>query len=108
MPIINPQPKDVEGTTIQGSISIIPLVDNYTTISGVWYPITLNSSESKQIILQPRDTIDWYFATTSGAEDYFTIKSGAALSASLVTTSGDIVGWVSANQATVFELLIGV
>jgi hypothetical protein len=101
-----PQPVDISQTPLQGTLNGIPHIQNLTTISGEWYPIILEFEESKQLLLQPRSTVDWYFSTTSGG-DYFTFRLGAALQAPVVTVSGSVIGWVSSNQDVVFELLTG-
>jgi len=107
MPVINPQPKDVEGTTIQGSISEFPQIQTFATTSGEWSPITLDYDECKNIMLQPRaEELTWYFSTSSGGT-YFTIRQSAALGSTLVAASGTIICWVMAQADTTFELLIG-
>jgi hypothetical protein len=104
--MFKPQPSDISNTPLQGTLNGIPLIQNLTTYSGEWYPIILEFEESKQMILQPRLAVDWYFSTTSGG-NYFTLRQGAALQAPIVTTSGTTIGWVSCNQNVVFELLTG-
>ena len=104
--MITPLPHDVGENVIQG-ISGIPFVDNFQVVaSGSWTAIQVRTSETKQVILQPRTAVDWFFSTSSGGS-YFTIRAGAALQAPVVTVSGATIGWVTANQATTFEILIG-
>jgi hypothetical protein len=100
-------PKDIENTPIQGSISGVPTIVNIPVASGVWTPVSFVSGSSKQIILQCRDQVDWYFSTTSGNNDFFTFRSNAIFSASIVTTSGSILGWVKIEHDSVMELLVG-
>jgi hypothetical protein len=100
-------PHDVGENVIQG-ISGIPFIDNFEVVaSGSWTAIQVRTAETKQVILQPRDQIDWYVATSSGGSTYFTIRGGAALQAPVVTTSGVTLFWVTANQPAIFELLVG-
>jgi hypothetical protein len=100
-----PQPRDIEQTPLQGSISGIPLVQNLATVSGSWYPIVLEY-ESKQILLQTRGMLTWYYATVSGG-DYYTIKNGGELQAPIVAASGTTIAWVACDTPTTFELMIG-
>lgn len=104
--MIKPQPSDISQTPLQGTLNGIPSIQNMTTYSGTWYPVIMQYEESKQMILQPRQVVDWYFSTASGG-DYFTLRQGAALQVPVVTTSGTTLGWVACNQTMVFELLIG-
>jgi hypothetical protein len=104
--MIRPLPRDIENTTIQGSISGIPEVQEISTLSGEWSSIVLDTEECKKIILQPRAQIDWLFSTSSGGQ-YFTFHDGAALAAPVVTTSGTTICWVKPASDVVFELLIG-
>lgn len=101
-----PLPVDISNIPIQGGLSGVPYIQNITTYSGVWSPIVMGFEESKQIILQPRGAVEWYYATASGS-DYFTLRSGAALHAPVVTVSGTTIGWVMCNQDTTFEILVG-
>jgi hypothetical protein len=103
---MKPQPLDISQTPLQGTLNGIPNIQNITTYSGVWFPVTLHFEESKQMLLQSRLMVDWYFSTTSGG-DYFTFRLGAALQAPIVTTSGTTLGWVMCNQDMIFELLVG-
>ena len=104
--MIRPLPRDIENTTIQGSIKGIPGVQEISTLSGEWSSIVLSYEECKQIILQPRVQIDWLFSTSSGGQ-YFTFHDGAALAASVVTTSGTTICWVKPESSVIFEMLIG-
>jgi hypothetical protein len=100
-------PRDVGGNVIQG-LNNIPFVDNFEmTVSGEWVAIQLRTEECKQLICQPRTQVDWKFATASGSSTYFTFRAGAALEASVVTTSGSTLFWVTADELATFELLIG-
>jgi hypothetical protein len=104
--MIKPQPLDISSIPLQGTLNGIPLIQNIVTTSGTWHSVTMEFEESKQMILQPRQAVDWYFSSTQGG-DYFTLRQGAALQAPIVTTSGSIVGWVSCDQDMVFELMVG-
>lgn len=101
-----PQPVDISNIPLQGTLNGIPQVQNLTTYSGIWYPITLEFEESKQMLLQPRDSLTWYMSTASGG-DYFTFRDGAALQAPVVAASGTVLCWVMSYGDSVFELLVG-
>jgi hypothetical protein len=101
------QPTDLSGISLQGTLNGIPKVQNITTYSGIWYPITMEYEESKAILLQPRGVVDWYFSTISGGS-YFTFRKGATLRAPIVTVSGEIICWVMSDTDITFELLVGV
>jgi len=105
--MINHLPQDIGNNVIQGINNFADISNYELTVSGEWIPITLNTEGSLQILLQPRDRIDWYISTISGGAEYFSPRDGAALQAPIVTTSGTIICWVSADQPTVFELLSG-
>lgn len=104
--IIAPQPRDIENQIISGSISELPWIGNYSGPANNWTQITIEYSDSKQLLLQPRDEITWELATVSGGS-FFTMRNGAALETPLVTVSGNLVCWVWAAQSTIFELLLG-
>ena len=105
--MISPLPRTIESVVIQGAISSIPIVLNYNADSSVWTPITINTEETKQIILQPRDQITWLYSTSSGG-NYFTFWNGTALAANIVTGSGQTLCWIKPSSTTVFEMLVGV
>jgi len=105
--MLRAQPKDIEQTTIAGSINEILDVQVFPTTSGVWVPITLDSDESKQIALKPRVQSTWYFATSSGSSSYMTFWDGATLEANLVCASGVVLGWALLYEESYMELLIG-
>jgi len=104
--MIKPQPVDISNIPLQGTLNGIPKVQNVTTTSGEWTPVILLFEESKQLLLQPRSLITWYFATASGG-DYFTFKNGATLEAPVVAVSGTLICWVKPEQDVVFEMLVG-
>lgn len=104
--MIKPQPIDISNNPLQGALNGIPDIQNIITYSGVWYPVTLEFEESKQMILQSRDTVDWRYATASGGP-YLTLRKGAALELPVVAVSGTVVGWVYCGQDQVFELAVG-
>jgi hypothetical protein len=106
MSIINVLPKDIENTPIVDGISSIPYIQTFTVVSGSWTAVTTNC-DTKNIILQPRTEDTWFFATESGTNNYLTVRNGAALQSRLVTVSGTIVGWTSANIALTMELAQG-
>ena len=103
---MKPQPVDISNTPLQGTLNGVPKVQNIVTYSGGWYPVILEYEESKQMILQSRSPVDWYFSTASGG-DYFTFHSGAAMQAPIVATSGTLIGWIFCDTDMVFELLVG-
>lgn len=104
--MIKPIPIDISNTPIQGSLSGIPKVQIMTTHAGSWHPVILEYEECKQIALQSRGIIDWYFSTSSGG-DYYTLRNGASLEAPVVAVSGTLLCWVSCSEDMVFEMLIG-
>jgi hypothetical protein len=101
-----PQPIDISNIPLQGTLNNIPTIQNFNTISGTWYSVVLEAEESKQILIQVRDKIDWFYATTSGG-NYFTFRVGSTMQAPIVAISGTIIGWVSADSPTTFEVLVG-
>lgn len=108
--LISPQPKDIENITIHGGIYSIPAIQNIATTSGSWFPVNLEQ-ETKHILLQPRpldqeEFPSWLFATSSGG-NYFTIRNGGAIEASVVAVSGTTIGWVSSNYDLTYELMVG-
>ena len=104
--MLKPQPLDISRVPIHGALNNIAPIQNFTTVAGEWYPVTMDYEESKQLMLQPRSEVDWLVATTSGG-DYFTMRKGAILKAPLVTTSGTIICWIKTSGAEVFELMAG-
>jgi|WetSurMetagenome_2_1015567.scaffolds.fasta_scaffold240374_2 hypothetical protein len=103
--IISAQPKDIEQKTVAGGLNGLIGVQNYTVASGTWQAISTNY-ETKQILLQPRDRVDWDVATVSGQAS-FLLREGSVLEASIVAVSGTVLCWVKPYGATTFELLIG-
>jgi hypothetical protein len=100
------QPRDSEQQIISDAIQAIPQVAIFnTTASGQWVSIVA-STDTLSIILQPRDPVTWFFSTSSGGS-YFTIRNGGAIQTRLVVASGTAIGWVSANQSEIFELMQG-
>ena len=69
-------------------------------------PNYIQTEETKKIIMQPREDINWKYATVSGG-NFFTFKRGAALQASICTTSGILLGWVQPSDNVIMEILIG-
>lgn len=104
--MIKPQPLDISNIPLQGTLNNIPTIQTCTVTSGQWTPIIITAEESKQILIQPRTAIDWFFSTASGG-NYFTLRGGSTLQAPLVTISGVTIGWVSADYDSTFEILIG-
>lgn len=104
--MIKPQPVDISNIPLQGTLNGIPQIQNITTYSGGWYPVVLECEESKQMILQSRDTVDWLYSTASGGP-YLTLRKGAAIELPIVAVSGTTVGWVYCQQDQVFELAVG-
>ena len=104
--MLKPQPIDVSRVPLQGALNNIAPIQNFTTVAGEWYPVTMDYEESKQLMLQTRNRVDWLVATASGG-DYFTMRDGAVLQATLVTTSGAVICWVMTAGAEVFELMVG-
>jgi len=104
--VISPQPRDIEGTPIQSALTEIIDIQNINMSADNWYEIILDSEDSKQLVMQPADRIDWHLSTSEGG-DYFTMRAGAALEINLVTVSGASIGWVSPSSNTTFQILIG-
>jgi hypothetical protein len=104
--MIKPLPSDISNIPLQGTLNGIPHIQNITTYSGIWYPVILEFEESKQLLIKPRDRIDWYCATASGS-DYFTFQLGAALQAPIVAVSGTELCWISTSADTVMEIMVG-
>jgi len=104
--MLKPQPIDISNIPLQGTLNNIPTIQTCTVVSGEWTPVIIEAEETKQILIQPRSAIDWFFSTTSGGS-YFTFRGGSTLQAPIVTVSGVTIGWVSANSATTIEIMVG-
>ena len=103
---ISAVPRDIESTSIAGSLNGLLNVYNYTVASGQWFPITIMAAETKQILLQCRSPIIWYLATVSGGP-FWTVGAGGIIKAPIVTTSGNTLCWVNPSQNAVYEVIVG-
>jgi len=103
---VTPPPRDQENNILQGYISGIPNVLNITCLSGVWTEIN-SPYETKELLIQSRGSVTWYFSNDALGLTYFSFYNGAAWKANIASVSGTI-GYVSTEQNTVIEVLIGV